>query len=281
MEKLIISVAITGGAHGKAANPNLPEQPEEQIEHAIESWKAGAAIVHVHARGKDGKGTQDPEIYGKVKEGIRKRGCDIVINFTTGGTIGMTHDERLRSLEAGPEVASLNMGTVCSGPLAKGTYILTHNPPNELERYARAMKERGIKPEAEVYSPIMMQEVNGLIKKGLLDKPYFINFVLGIPGQNLMEATWQNLTYCVSLLPPDSIFNVCALSTAQLPLTTMSIILGGMARVGMEDNIYYAKGQLVKSNAQLVERTVRIAKELQREIATPSEARQILGLKPL
>jgi 3-keto-5-aminohexanoate cleavage enzyme len=281
MEKLIITAAITGGVHGKTANSNLPEQPEEQIEQTIEAWKAGASVVHIHARDKDGKGSQDPEIYRKVKEGIQKRGCDIVINFTTGGTAGMTPEERLRSTEAGPDIASLNMGTINWGPLPDGTYYLSNNPPNELEWYARTMRERGVKPELEVYSPSMMKDVYQLIKKGLLEKPCYINFVLGVPGQNTMEATWQNLVHCVSLLPLDSLFNVCALAVGQLPMTSLSILLGGMARVGMEDNIHYAKGQLVKSNAQLVERTVRIAKELQREIATPDEARRILGLKKL
>ena len=110
MEKLIITVAITGGAHGKKANPNLPEQPEEQIEQAIECWNAGASMIHIHARDKDGKGVQDPEVYRRVKEGIRARGCDVIINFTTGGTAGMTAAERIQSIEAEPELASLNAG---------------------------------------------------------------------------------------------------------------------------------------------------------------------------
>ena len=120
MGKMIVTVAITGGGHGKAANPNLPEQPEEQIEQAIACWNAGASMVHIHARDKDGKGVQDPEIYRRVKEGIRARGCDVIINFTTGGTAGMTPAERLRSIDAGPEIASLNMGTLQAGPLPDG-----------------------------------------------------------------------------------------------------------------------------------------------------------------
>jgi 3-keto-5-aminohexanoate cleavage enzyme len=264
--------------HGKEANPNLPEQPEEQIEHTIEAWKAGASIVHIHARDMEGKPTQDVEIYRKLKEGIRARKCDAVIQFTTGGGMGMTPEERLRSIEADPEMASLNMGTLQWGPLADGSYYISSNPPNELEWYAKEMRNRGVKPELEVYNSIMLKDVRLLIDKGLLEKPYYINFVMGMPGQGTMEATWQNLSHCVSLLPPDSIFNVCAIGRHQLPMTSLSILMGGMARVGMEDNIHYAKGEPAKSNAQLVERTVRIAKELQREIAAPDEAREILAL---
>jgi 3-keto-5-aminohexanoate cleavage enzyme len=281
MEKLIITAAITGGAHGKKENPNIPEQPAEQIQQTLECWRAGASMIHIHARDKNGQGSQDPEIYRQVKEGIRATGCDIIINFTTGGTQGMLAAERLLSTDAGPEVASLNMGTLQAGPFPDGTYYCASNPPNEVEWFAREMKKKGIKPEMEVYSPIMMQDVRMLIDKGVVDKPYLVNFVLGIPGQGSMYATWQNLTYCASLLPLDSKFTVCAVGGNQLPMTTMSILIGGHARVGMEDNIYYAKGEKAKSNAQLVERTARITRELQREIATPEEARKILGIKEL
>jgi 3-keto-5-aminohexanoate cleavage enzyme len=281
MEKLIITVAITGGGQGKESNPNLPEQPEEQIEQTIECWNAGASMVHIHVRDKDGKGVQDPEIYRRVKEGIRAKGCDIITNFTTGGTAGMTPAERLRSIDAGPELASLNMGTLQWGPMADDSYYLANNPPHEVEWFCREMREKGVKPEMEVYSSVMIQDVNLLIQKGVLEKPYWINYVVGVPGQGSMLPTWQNLTHCVSLLPPDSNFTVCGIGTAQLPMTTMAMIMGGHVRVGMEDNIYYAKGELVKSNSQLVERTVRLARELQREIATPKEAREIIGLKPL
>ena len=143
------------------------------------------------------------------------------------------------------------------------------------------MKKRDIKPELEVYSPTMMKDAYMLIEKGLLEKPYYINCVMGMPAQGTSEATLKNLIFMVDMLPPDSIFNVCAVGREQLPMTTYAMLMGGMARVGMEDNIYYAKGQLVESNAQLVERAVRIGRELQREIALPDDAREILGLKKL
>jgi 3-keto-5-aminohexanoate cleavage enzyme len=278
MEKLIITAAITGGVHGKAANPNLPEQPEEQIHQAIDAWNAGAAIVHIHARDKTGRSTQDPEIYKKVKEGIRARGCDIVIQFSTGGGIGMTPAERLQSVDAEPEMASLNMG-LTNYPLPNGEFSLFSNNPKEIVWYVEEMKKRNIKPEMEVYAPHMLREVNMLIQKGLLEKPYYVNFVMGLPAQGAIEATRKNLFFMIDQLPPDTLFNVCALGRTQTSMVTYAMLEGGMARVGLEDNIYYGHGELAKSNAQLVERAVRIANELQRPIASPAEARRILGLK--
>lgn len=278
MQKLIVTCAITGGLHGKAATPHIPEQPEEQIQQTIDAWNAGASIVHIHARDENGAATQDPERYRAIKEGIRAKGCDIIIQNTTGGGMGMSLEERLQSIEADPEMASLNMGLI-NYPDPQGNYHLSENTPNDLRWYAEKMKERGVKPEMEVYNLAMMKDVDMLIQEGLLGKPYYINYVMGMPAQNTLEASRKNLFMMIDSLPPDSVFNVCALGRHQLPMTTYSILAGGMARVGMEDNIYYAKGELATSNAQLVERTVRIARELQREIATPEEARQILNLK--
>lgn len=280
VERLIITAAITGGLQGKAQNPNIPEQPEEQVQQTIDAWNAGASIVHIHARNPKGESVQDPKIYKKVAEGIRAKGCDIVIQFTTGGGPHMSIEERMQSVEADPEMASLNMGNV-NYPLPGGKNTFLMNTPSDIVRYAEAMKKRKIKPEMEVYAPTMMKEVRMLIDKGLLEKPYYINFVLGMPAQGTIEATRENLSFMIKQLPPDSLFNVCAVGVAQLPMTTYAMLDGGMARVGLEDNIYYRKGELAISNAQLVERTVRIAKELQREIASPAEAREILRLPAL
>jgi 3-keto-5-aminohexanoate cleavage enzyme len=281
MQKLIVTCAITGGLHGKAANPNIPEQPEEQIQQTIDAWNAGASIVHIHARNEKGISTQDVARYREIFEGIRARGCDVVLQATTGGGIGMTKEERLQSIDAGPEMASLNMGII-NYPLPSGTgYNMSDNTPADIAWYAEKMKAKNVKPEMEVYNLAMMKDVDMLIQKGLLVKPYYVSFVMRMPAQNTLEATRRNLFIMVDSLPPDSVFNVCALGPYQLPMTTFSILEGGMARVGMEDNIYYRRGEKAKSNAQLVERTVRIARELQREIATPEEARQILNINPL
>lgn len=277
MRKLIITVAQTGGFHGKEANPNLPEQPNEIAESAYDCYNEGAAIVHIHARDKNGKISSDPDIYREIHELIKAK-CNIILADTTGGGPGLTLDERLRSIEAGPEMALLNMGTMMrvSGPYAGVPFMA---PRLEIERYAKEMLDRNIKPEMEVYSHSMYRDVNNLIQKGLVKKPYYINLVLGMINQGTVEATPEYLWSLREFLPADTIFNVTAVGSAQLTLTTLGMLLGGMVRVGMEDNIYYRKGELAKSNAQLVARTVRIALELGLEIATPNEAREILGLR--
>lgn len=277
MRKLIITVAQTGGLHGKEANPNLPEQPKEIAESTYDCYNEGAAIAHLHARDKQGKISSDPAVYREIHELIKAK-CNIILADTTGGGPGLTLDERLRSIEAEPEMASLNMGTMMrvSGPYAGVPFLA---PRAEIERYAKEMLNRNIKPEMEVYSHSMYRDVNNLIQKGLVKKPYYINLVLGMINQGSVEATPEYLLSLREFLPTDTIFNVTAVGSAQVPLTTLGMLLGGMVRVGMEDNIYYRKGELAKSNAQLVARTVRIARELQLEIASADEAREILGIK--
>ena len=276
MRKLIITVAQTGGIHGKKENPNLPEQPEEIVKSTYDCYNEGAAIAHIHARDKAGKITTNPQIYKEIHESIRTK-CNIILQDTTGGGPGLTLDQRFKILEAMPEMASLNMGTMLRaiGPRA-GDIVL--NPRVEIERYAKEMQERNIKPEMEVYSHSMFREVYNLIQKSLVKKPYYVNLVLGMSHQGAVEATPEYLWSLREFLPHDTIFNVCAIGKAQLPLTTMSMLLGGMVRVGMEDNIYVERGKLAASNAELVEKIARIARELGRAIATPAEARQMLNL---
>ena len=153
------------------------------------------------------------------------------------------------------------------------------NPRPELERFAQEMLNKNIKAEMEIYHHGMLGEMQNFIDKGLIEKPYYVNFVLGMAYQGAVAGTADNLTTLVQLLPPDTIFNCCAIGRAQLPMTTLSVLLGGQARVGMEDNIYYTKGVLAESNAQLVARTVRIVRELGYEIASPEDARAIIGLR--
>lgn len=278
MNKLIITVAQTGGFHGKAENPALPEQPDEIAQSAYECWNAGASVIHVHAREKDGKSSARAEVFREINQKIRQKCPDVIIQGSTGGGPGMTFEQRTNSLNAEPEMTSFNMGLLAV--VWKGQEALFSNLPSELERVAKVCMEKNIKPEMEVYNLSMLDNVKALIKKGLLTKPYVINFVMGmgaiaIPCQDFSP---KNLLLSIEHLPPDSIFNVCAIARSQLPATTLSTILGGNLRVGFEDNIQYMKGQLAKSNAQLVERAVRIAKELGRPIASPSEAREMLGV---
>jgi len=276
MHKIIITVAQTGGMHGKEANSNLPEQPLEIAESTYECYNEGAAIVHIHARDKAGKVTSAPEVYKEIHELIKTK-CNIILQDTTGGGPGLTLDERIRCLEAAPEMASLNMGTLMrvSGPYEGIPFA---NPRAEIERFAKEMLDRNIKPEMEVYSHSMFRDIKNLINKGLIRKPYYVNLVLGMTHQGAVEATPDYLWSMREFLPAGTIFNVTAIGKAQLPLTTMSILLGGMVRVGMEDNIYYKTGELAKSNSQLVARAVRITRELNMDIASPDEAREILGL---
>jgi 3-keto-5-aminohexanoate cleavage enzyme len=277
MRKVIITVATTGGVHRKDKNPSLPEQPEEIAESVCESFNEGAAIAHIHGRDKEGAPSGDPEVYKEISKRIQGK-CDIVIQYSTGGGGNLDIEQRLCCLEANPEMASLNMGSLLRtvGPYA-GTYFV--NTSEDIERYAKEMLKRDIKPEMEVYHHGMLREVNNLISKGLVKKPYYINFVLGMAYQGAVAATSESLFSFKSLLPPDSIFNCCAVGPAQTTMVTLSILIGGNGRVGLEDNIYYAKGVLAESNAQLVGRIVRLAKDLGLEIASPDEAREILGLK--
>ncbi len=268
-DTVIITVAQTGALVTKSMNPNLPEQPEEIVESAYACYQEGAAICHIHARDKEGKATGRKEVRAK---------CNIVIQDSTGGGPNLTVEQRVECLYAKPEMASLNMGTMMR---VSGQYagIPFSNMRQDIEAYVTRMRDMGIKAEMEVYSHAMFREVENLIKKGLVEKPYYINLVLGMMYQGAIDANPKYLNSVIDFLPEDTIFNVTPVGAAQLPLTAMGMILGGCIRVGMEDNIYYRKGELVKNNAQLVARAVRIARELNKEPATPDEARKILGIK--
>lgn len=276
--KVIITVAQTGAITTRNMTPHLPEQPDEIIASSYDCYKEGAAIVHIHARDKNGENTSDPDIFGRIKQGIREK-CNLVIQFSTGGGPSLSQEQRIECLKASPEMASLNMGTMMR---VSGKYkgVPWSNMPDEIEWYVGRMRELGVKPEMEVYDLAMFRDVNAVIKKGLVEKPYCINIVLGMAYQGTCEATPKILTTLIDFLPDDAIFNCTAVGTAQLRLTTMAMVLGGCVRVGLEDNIYYRKGELA-TNAQLVARAVRIARELGKEPATPDEARQILGLSPV
>jgi len=277
-DKVIITVAQTGALVNKQMNPNVPEQPDEIISSSYACYNEGAAIVHIHARDKSSENTSNPEIFRAIRDGIRGK-CRLIIQYSTGGGPNLTQEQRIECLKATPEMASLNMGSMMriSGKYAG---VPWSNMPHEIELYVSRMRESGVKPEMEVYDLAMFREVNAVIEKGLVDKPYYINLVLGMRYQGACDATPKILTTLHDFLPEDAIFNCTPVGPAQLPLTTMAMVLGGCVRVGLEDNIFYRKGELA-TNAQLVARTVRIARELGKEPATPDEARKILGLKPL
>ena len=269
MQKLIITAALTGAEVTRAQQPALPISPEEIAIAAAECAQAGASIVHVHARLSDGTPTQDKDIYRQIIAEVKKR-CNVIVQVSTGGAVGMTPQERLAPVTLRPEMATLSMGTVNFG----GDVFM--NPPAEMELFAQAMREQGVKPELEIFDSGMLTTVHRWLKTGLLTGPQHFDFVLGIPGG--MAGTPEALMYLRSQLPAQSNWTVAGIGPAQLPLGTLAIVLGGHVRVGFEDNVYYRKGELASSNAQLVARIARISRELDREVATPDEARQMLGL---
>lgn len=276
MRKVFITVATTGSFLTKKDCPNLPVTPEEIAQAAYESYNEGAAIVHVHARDENGVNTGRTEVYKRIHELIRAK-CNIILYFTTGGGPELSAEERLGSLDAKPEMASLDVGSLLRtvGPYAGEVWA---NPRPQIEHYAEEILKRNIKTSLGLFNNGMLSEVDNLIKKGLIQKPYYINLVFNTPYQGSMRTTPENLFMMISQLPQDSIFSVSCVGRAQLTYTTMSMCLGGNARVGFEDNLYYTGNELAKSNAQFVARTARIARELGLEVASPDEARDILGI---
>ena len=283
-EKLIVTVATTGTFQGKEAHPNYPEQPDEIAQAAYEAWNEGASIVHIHARDKDGKPTRDPRVYEEVDRKIREKKCDIIIQHTTSHDYipRLPEDGRIRGIEMNPEMASLDVTFTRLVTFGGEEKVWITTMP-EIEIGAKAMMERGVKPEMEIFNPVCIEDAEALISKGLVKKPYWFGMVMGMRRINrgYMRYTPKLLMGLVDALPPDSMFNVLGVGSDELPATTQSILLGGHVRVGFEDNIYYSKGQLAESNAQLVARSVRIARELGCEIVSPAEAREMLGIPPL
>ncbi len=275
MRKVIITAALTGGSHSKKENPNLPEQPGEIIEQALQCHQAGATIVHVHARDKEGKSTMNLDIFREIHDGI-KRSNNLIIELSTGGGPTLTMDERIAPFMLKPELSSLNTFMIVLG--VNGQELPVWYTRSEIEQSAGRAREMGVKPSLAVLNFSCIEEAENLIDKGLLDKPYYFNISLGTPAQGILRATPRNLTDLVERFPRDSIFTVAAYGEAQLPLTALSMLLGGHVRVGFEDNIYYAPGRLARNNAELVARTVRIAQEFNLEVASPDEAREILQI---
>jgi 3-keto-5-aminohexanoate cleavage enzyme len=288
---LIVTCALNGGVQGKESNPALPETPEELAQAAYDAWNAGASAVHVHARdpGNLADCTQRADVFREINARIRERCPDLIVNNTTGGGPTVTMDDRYEGLEALPELASLNLGPDMSRfripprpePLAHphDGFLYDDCIPftyGIVEQLARRMRERGIKPELEVYQPGQYWVSRFLIDEGLVERPYLHQFVMGY--QTSSYPTPWALAELVRDLPDGSVFSVCGIGPFQLPMTTMSMLLGGHVRVGLEDNVYYARGRKLAGNGEAVERAVRLAGELNREVATPAQARELLGL---
>jgi len=272
MDKLIITAAICGAEVTKKNNPNVPYTVEEIGREAEAAYNAGASIIHLHVRYDDGTPTQDKERFRECMEEIRRRCPDVIIQPSTGGAVGMTDAERLQPVELLPEMASLDCGTLNFG----GDEIFV-NTENTIKNFGRTMIEKGVKPEIEVFDKGMIDYAIRFAKEGYILKPMHFNFVMGVQ----IAATARDLVYMAESIPEGSTWTVSGIGRHQFPMATLGIVMGGHVRVGFEDNVYLSKGVLARSNGELVEKVVRIARELGREIATPDEAREILGINKI
>ena len=273
MEKLIISACICGAEVTKENNPAVPYTVEEIVREAKSAYDAGAALIHLHVRWDDGTPTQDKGRFQEMVDAIRKECPDVIIQPSTGGAVGMTDLERLQSTEITPtpEMATLDCGTCNFG----GDEIFI-NTDNTINNFGDIMKERGIKPECEVFDKGMIDLALKAAKKGHIDYPIHFDFVLGVQ----MTATVRDLVIMATSIPADSTWTATGIGKTCWDIVAATIAMGGHVRVGFEDNVYMSKGVLAKSNGEMVERVVQMAKLMNREVATPDEARQILGLKP-
>lgn len=279
---LMLTCALTGGIHGKETNPKLPEQPDEIVEQGVAAWRAGAAILHVHARNADGSNTMNPAIYGELHERLCAE-TDAIVQLTTGGSPVLSVEERLNTVLLAPEMCSLNMGLL--NFFIRGEEVFFPNHRSDIVRFAREIRARNVKPEFEIYSAAMLEELDHLLRREILEPPYAVNFVLHTPTQGGQRGTPRNLVDMVDRLgdlavdPRDLRITVSSMGATQLPITTIAMAMGLNVRVGMEDNVLYARGQALESNAQLVDRAVRIAAELGRPVATSGDARLLLGTR--
>ena len=271
MDKVIITAALTGAVTPKALNPHIPMTPQEIADDAYACWKAGAAVVHLHMRDEKGIGTMDKERFKETFHLIRNR-CDVVMNLTSSGEEGASDERRMAHLiELEPEMASYDSGTFNWMPSA-----IFVNSPQFLEKLGTVMQEHNIKPEVEVFDSGMLHNALYYVKKGFLKTPTHFQFVLGVLGAS--TARVDDLVYLKSMLPKDATWSAFGIGKDHLTILYATIAMGGHVRVGLEDNVYYAKDRLA-TNVELVSRAARLIREANREIATPKEARQILGLK--
>lgn len=276
MRKVIVTVAPTGSIPSRKDTPHLPITPEEVAAETLRAFNAGAAVVHLHARDpQTGNPTNETSVYACYLSLIREQ-CDIITQITTGGgavTMGLTPEQRIEAVrELRPEMASLNAGSMNFGRK------LFPNTPDVIELYATKMKEWGVVPEFEVYDIGMIENVkHWILEPGLMQTPLQFSLVMGVVGG--IPATPKNAVFFSECLPSGCTWQMIGIGRHQIPLGALGVLLGGSVRVGMEDNIYLSRGVLAKSNAELVEKMIRIIRELGLEPATPAEAREILGIR--
>ena len=286
--KVVITVATTGGLHGKEANKALPEQPDEIVRNFHDCYNAGASVAHIHVRDKRGVTTSDLSVYSEVISGIIDR-CPGMIT-QVGNGIGLRYEQvgqegqpfsleermNLLNIRPVPDQLTVNCGTFHFDH--KGSEFLFPNSKKWNAEFIRGCNERGIHNELEVYDLSHIANVIALFERGVLKPPLHFSLVMGIQGG--IPASPQNLLAMLDALPEGSSWQLVSIGKHQLPLSTMVVALGGNIRVGFEDNVYYSHGVLAVSNAQLVERAARICRELGREVATAEEARRIMQMPP-
>jgi uncharacterized protein (DUF849 family) len=301
MAKAIFTAALTGGANIPSMSPYLPVTPQQLADEAVRVYEAGGAIAHVHVRNPEtGQPSANVELYREVASKVKAK-CPIILCFTTGGTPEMTVEERAKVVSTlQPELATYNAGSLNFGlfPVADTIKEYKHtwekayieNSENGIfPNTFKTMRENsamfakyGTKPELEIYDAGMINNVAFMLGKGYIKTPLHIQYVLGVLGG--MQPTVNNLNFLYqstkeAIGEKNFTWSVCAAGRFQFPMCTIALLLGGNARVGLEDNLYVEKGQLAKSNAEQITKIIRIAKEFAIEPATPDEARKILGLK--
>ena len=271
MEKVIFTAAICGAEVTKEHNINVPYTVREIADEARRSYEAGAAIIHLHVREDDGTPTQSAKRFKECMDAIRIQCPDVIIQPSTGGAAGMSNEERLQPLTLNPEMATLDCGTLNFGP--EDIFV---NTIATIKEFAQQMLDKKIKPEIEVFDRSMINTAVYLFNKGFIMAPMHFNMVMGVQGG--IGASLSEFSFLKDSLPQGSTFTAAGIGRHQFNVAAMSAITGGHIRVGFEDNIYIEPKVAADSNGQLVEKAVRIARELGRDAASPAEARSILNL---
>lgn len=272
-QPVIITVAITGAVPKKADNPAVPVTPAEQIESTHEAFEAGASLVHIHVRNPDQSSGSSPELFGRVQEGVRKHCPGMIVQFSTGGR-GRDQSLRGAMLYLKPDMASLATGSV-NFPVQ-----VYENPPDFVEGLAKTMLEYDIKPEVEVFDLAMLYNAANLVKKGLLKDPPHVQFVMGVP--NAMPARRSIFDFLrkeIADVLPRATWVAAGVGRAQWEVNQWCLETGGHCRTGLEDNLKIAPDRLAASNAELVRKITAVCEKYERRVATPAEARKILGLR--
>jgi 3-keto-5-aminohexanoate cleavage enzyme len=271
VDPLVITVAPVGGELTREQQPHLPITPAEIAEEVARSREAGASMVHLHVRDEEGRPTQAREAFARAMDAIRRAAPDVVVQTSTGGSVGMTVDERAQPLELKPEMATLTTGTVNFGD------EVFENPYPLVERLFLRMRELGVQPEFEAFDTGMVETAKRLVDEHDAEpKHLHFDLVLGVPGG--MAGSAASVVHMASILPRGASWSATGIGRTHLEVTLAALSLGGHVRTGFEDTIYHSRGRLATSNAGLIDRVARIARETGREVATPAQAREILGI---